>query len=200
MGRKSKKKRKLKEERLQSHTQHTPQGLPLSLQAGEMIGPTQPWWKRTWEIFWIGFGAVSVIFGVVTGFLYFAPEMSVQPSEASLSDNPLHTLFVARNDGNINLRNVQFRCRINYAKLSNGNQFKWAETNLYIKQIRRMASHESTTLPCLSFLMLPEPLTIDISFLVEFRPALWMFTKNLHFRFKTIKTPQGFKWVPEVTE
>lgn len=197
MGKKSRKKRDIREGRLQSHTQHTPPLLPSILQTGETGNPNRSLLRRGLNKAWTAFAGVGIILSVVQGFLYFAPELAVVPSDASLSNSPLDTIFTVKNVGNIDLRDVRFYCRINHAKLKNGNQFAWGVTSLHIKQLHTFTSHDSTNLPCLTFLHFQDPLTIDISFIITFRPSWLMFSKGAQFRFRTVQTPSGLKWIQE---
>src|SRR5262249_8189997 len=131
-----------------SHTENTPQ---LQHSAPQDRKPMRllAWFSSTWGMFWSGVVACSTVFGVITGTFFFWPQLSATPSTTLVEADPLSTFFIIANEGNLDIHDAQFSCRINYATDGKGINIAMAENNLRVFR-PKLPAKEKIGLPCLA--------------------------------------------------
>lgn len=157
---------------------------------------TQNW--LIWRNVWFGIVAFGTILGLITGIFFFKPALSATPSTTLFESDPMSAFFTIANEGNLDLNNAHFSCRVNYATDGHGLHIAMSENT--INETRaRFPAKEKIGLPCLASTHLTSITVGDISIQVRCRPSFWPWALSWESRFRTFPGDNGkLHWMPEI--
>ena len=197
MPNRNERRRRAKQAATQGHTVNTPPIQPPVLQAQKSLFPSL-WFSSVWGMFWSGVVAFGTILGIISGAYFFAPQLSATPSTTMIESDPMSTFFLIANEGNLDLHDVSFSCRVNTATDGRGIYIAMSENNISTFRANFQAKGK-IGLPCLAATHLERLAQADISIIIQFRPSFWPYRKKSEYRFRTQQGDhEKVYWLPEV--
>ena len=148
-------------------------------------------------------GVVGTLLGILTGVLYFLPNVAVADTPALNPKNPFSTPFFVTNSGNIPISALGVSCWLNQVSWSNGGYME----NDFIGQPQHFVDMEpgdQEAVPCYTGLenrndVVHADIRIIAFITPEFAPSWccrWI-SKVRTFRFVTQRASDGtFRWLP----
>ncbi len=146
------------------------------------------------------FGILGAAIAIFSAWVLLQPEISINPYVALNPPDPFSVKFEIANESYDPMRNVTGLCQLNEVTFAGGSDI----ANSRIKRgtgllATSLAHHERTTFDCSVFRGLdPRMLTaVDISIVVEYRPAWWFRDIERSQRFVgTVDRSGEYHWLP----
>lgn len=157
------------------------------------------WWvlqKAGWVL------QVSAIFGIVSFYYEFSPNVSVTPHNGFSTQNPLFIPFIISNNGHLDLRKLEVTCTILEVQLEGGNSFNNVKTVLTDQS--NVAAGESLAISCAPRYRTDSPVisaTVTINITFEIFPYHYLRNEDRSLRFIAASDKdRKWHWLPQTFE
>ena len=157
-----------------------------------------PLLRKTLRYGWKAAVSLAVIFGVVTGLLFFSSRVSASSEDYVNMSKPFPSTFVVYNEGRFSVYDVKFSCGIRHIIDAESNSgIGNIRTRNYSQPIPEIRSGERTTTKAWVPVNFSNITSIDIDIEISYRPKFLFWRKTQRLRFVTEKEDDGqLLWRP----